>query len=161
MHLCLPDGARAGGWRDPAWRFAKLVGRLGRGRSGVLLHLLLGLAQEFDLLPQGFLHDFSPILKEMPTIEHLLGLWRTCRCSNPVTRPSVTADDLNALMGLEPLFEDLLITAHQEVHDPMLLQIDENASRGMLALKSPIVHSQYTWSRHLPDAGATKQSQQR
>jgi hypothetical protein len=93
--------------------------------------------QELGLLTQGFLHDFSPILEQMPTIKHLLGLWCTGRRSNPVTCPTVPADHLNTLMDLEPRFEDLLITAHQEIDDPMFFQINENGSSGMLALRIP------------------------
>jgi hypothetical protein len=99
------------------------------------------LLQELHLLPQRFLHHFSPIPQQVPAIQHLLRLWCSVARSDSVAGPSIAADHLDPLVGLEPFLEDLITAAHQQVYHPMVLQIDQNGSAGVLALKSPIVHS--------------------
>ena len=98
-----------------------LLPHLHVGFCRLLFGLLLGLAQEIDLLPQGFLHHFSYVLEQMPPIKHLLSLWRSFCCANPVAGTPVTADDIDAFVSSEPLFEGLLIAAHEEIDNPMLL----------------------------------------
>ncbi len=87
------------------------------------------------------LPDLAHIFEDMPPIENLLGLWRSFGRSTHVVSGTITADEFNPRMILQPLREGFSRALGEQVDGAMRGQINHNRTICLSAAQRKIIHA--------------------
>ena len=83
----------------------------------------------------------------MPAIGHLDRLGSTLPRGLRVGGSTITADDLDARMRLEPLHQRLCVPSWQHIDDAVLLEIDQDGAVAMAFAERPVIDAEHTGRR--------------
>src|SRR5215213_1813976 len=80
----------------------------------------------------------------METVCHLHCLGCADRCSQSIRWRTVTADDLYAIVSLEPVAQGLSFTVGQQVNDAMSHQVNKDGAVAPPPTESEVINTKHT-----------------
>ena len=102
------------------------------------------LTQNLTMSVENFLNRFGEVLEQVPTVGHLLG-FRQCLVDGfNVGCVTVTADDLDAGVLLEPGAYGRYGAVREEVHGPATFEVHQDRAVAVAALQGEIVQPQHS-----------------
>jgi hypothetical protein len=100
--------------------------------------------QRSRLLIQQPLQEVTKIAQQVPTIGHLNGVGSALGGPVGVKASTISADDLNPRMCLEPGRQSRSAALRQQIHEVVLLQIDQDRAIGLAFVFRPIIDPKHT-----------------
>lgn len=91
------------------------------------------------------LDGFAHVAKQMPAVSHLHRAPRPFGRAFGIGPTTITANDLNPWVLLEPSCECLSSPIWQEVHNTLPLQVDQDGTVLTPFSPRPVVYAQYAW----------------
>jgi hypothetical protein len=85
-------------------------------------------------------HGFGEVFLHMEPISNLYYMRSPVAGSCGIVTRSITTDELNVRMGLEPTFQVPGGTIRKQIDDSMILKVDQNGAIGDVATKRPVIY---------------------